>query len=569
MFAPFSSGENPSAKYKYLATKRREHGIRRISPRPWRQEKCSKLKAMNLGTRCTPEPTATTWRASTWHLLIGTLSLLTLCIQGYHPLAEDGGLYVAGIEWKLDPTLFPHYGEFVRAHLRFSLFAPAIAELVRLTHLSLMGVLLLVELLSLWLTFYAAWQLLRRLIPGDAAQLAGMALLGAWWTLPVAGTSLMLMDPYVTARSLTLPLSLLAMALALDDWHETSQSLYVCCGCLWIAYLCHPLMATYGLALVIVLRLLQSRHPYTAIVLVSVATLLLAAVVQHLAAPETPAIRLAEISRDYWYLERWHWYELLGLLGPLVVIALTIRTLRRHFSPAAVLLLRACLILSLLAITICLLFAREALPTHLLARLQPLRVFVLVYAMLPLILGAGLMQAALDLQARSQILRRVVQTLPGLFVVSMALTMYTVQRDSFRASQHLELPWRIGRNPNPWVQAFLWTKNNTPRDALFALDAKYVNIDGEDAQTFRATSLRSALPDYSKDGGEASITPALAATWQAASAAQKDLSAMDDATRDATIAAFGTTWMLLHAEASTRHPCPYSNSVVKVCRLTP
>ena len=73
------------------------------------------------------------------------------------------------------------------------------------------------------------------------------------------------------------------------------------------------------------------------------------------------------------------------------------------------------------------------------------------------------------------------------------------------------------------MQAFLWIRGNTPKDALFALDADYINAPGEDAQSFRAIAERSALPDYSKDGGEASIAPDLTAAWSIGQAAQRGL----------------------------------------------
>jgi len=131
----------------------------------------------------------------------------------------------------------------------------------------------------------------------------------------------------------------------------------------------------------------------------------------------------------------------------------------------------------------------------------------------------------------------------------------------------VEVPWRADSSTNPWVQAFLWARNNTLHDAVFALDAKYVNRDGEDAQTFRAWSMRSAVPDYSKDGGEAAITPTLADVWIRGAAAQKDLSQQDDVTRDARLKEEGATWMVLLASAKTIHDCPYRNDTVKVCRL--
>jgi hypothetical protein len=143
--------------------------------------------------------------------------------------------------------------------------------------------------------------------------------------------------------------------------------------------------------------------------------------------------------------------------------------------------------------------------------------------------------------------------------------MFFIQRNTFPASTHLELPGRI--NPNPWVRAFLWARDNTPPNAVFALDARYINQRGEDAQTFRAIALRSALPDFSKDGGEAAITPALAADWHRAATAQADLSSTSDAERDLRVLPLGATWMVVHTNTTTSHRCPYRNDTVKVCQL--
>src|ERR1700678_2246207 len=114
------------------------------------------------------------WYRFTWLSLLILLSLATLLLNGYHPLAEDGGLYVAGVQLTLNPSLFPHYTVFVSEHLHFSIFAPVLAFFVRLTHLSLAWVLLITNLFSLWLTFYAAHRILQRTISNETAQLAGL-----------------------------------------------------------------------------------------------------------------------------------------------------------------------------------------------------------------------------------------------------------------------------------------------------------------------------------------------------------------------------------------------------------
>ena len=58
-------------------------------------------------------------------LLVSALAIFAFAVAGYHPFAEDGGLYAAGVERLLDPSLFPHETAFVLAPMRHSLFAPA------------------------------------------------------------------------------------------------------------------------------------------------------------------------------------------------------------------------------------------------------------------------------------------------------------------------------------------------------------------------------------------------------------------------------------------------------------
>jgi hypothetical protein len=502
-----------------------------------------------------------------------TISLATLFLNGYHPLAEDGGLYVAGVQLTLNRALFPHYTVFVSEHLHFSVFAPVLAFVVHLTHLSLAWVLLLTNLFSLGLTFYAAHRILKRTISNQAAQLAGLCLLAAFWTLPIAGTSLLLMDPYVTARSLSTPLSLLAVAFALDD-HPALRPLLWSALCLALAAAFHPLMAAYAFAFVLILRVTRLRRRYLAYAILALAAVALAAVLQTVAPTESPAVLAAERSRYYWFLSQWHWFELLGLAGPLAVLAALLLRYRKHPNPlndAAAAVCRASIAIGCIATLVALLFAHESSRTHLVARMQPLRVFLLIYAVMTLLLGATLTQLALEARQRlrSHPARTALASLAPVILLALAATMFYVQRQTFPASEHLEFPWRAQHNPNPWVQAFLWCRDNTPPDALFALDTKYVNEDGEDAQTFRPIALRSAVPDFSKDGGEAAITPSLAAQWQQGADAQIHLSTETDAVRDARLLPLGVTWMVLHAAARTAHQCPYNNGIIKVCSLSP
>jgi hypothetical protein len=87
------------------------------------------------------------------------LTVLSVVVHGYHPYAEDGGIYLSGIKRLLNPQLYPYWSDFVTAHLRFSLFAPMVAFLVRKSSLGLMTVMLLLFIACIWLTLFAGWQL--------------------------------------------------------------------------------------------------------------------------------------------------------------------------------------------------------------------------------------------------------------------------------------------------------------------------------------------------------------------------------------------------------------------------
>lgn len=512
-----------------------------------------------------------------WILLLALLVPATLLINGYHPLSEDGGLYVAGVQLTLNPTLFPHYRVFVSEPLHYSVFAPVLALVVRQTHLSLAWVLMLGDLFSIWLTLYAGLQIVRRTVANPVAQFAGLCLLCAFWCLPIAGTSLLLMDPYVTARSFSTPLSLLALAFALDvdlQGGTWVRPLLRSGLCLALAAALHPLMAAYAFGFLVVLLVTRLRRSSLGYTLLAVLALLLAAAMHLFAPVETSALVDAERSRYYWFLSQWQWYERLGLVGPLVVLGLLLLRYRRQRNPwnrTAEALCRAGIALGCIASLTALLFAQEGSQTHLVARMQPLRVYLMIYAVMSLLLGATLTEMAIEAhrRARSGLTRAVLTAAPVAALLGLAAVMFYVQRQTYPASDPIEFPWLATQSPNPWVRAFLWCRSNTPPDALFALDTKYVNEDGEDAQTFRPLALRSAVPDYSKDGGEAAITPRLAEQWLQGADAQVNLSTETDAERNARLLPLGVDWMVLHASAPTAYTCPYNNGVIKVCRLAP
>jgi len=491
------------------------------------------------------------------------LTAFALAVHGYHPYAEDGGIYLAGVKRLLNPSLYPHWSEFVTEHLRFSVFAPLVATLVRASHLPLMTVWLLLYVVTFWLTLFAAWMLAIRCYPSREARCGAVALLAVWLTMPIAGTSLMLMDPYLSARSISTPCTLFALIGVLDFFSLRSgriRSIALCCSSLLLAGLIHPLMAAYALACVLLLLCLLSsnlRVKGGGAAALSLFAILAAAILYKIAPPETAEYLRVALTRTYWFVASWHWYEQFGLAAPLVILG-TVGLQRRHPSNATARgLALTATVAGTIAIIVASLFARTNSSTYLVARLQPLRIFQLVYILMILALGAFLGQTLLQRK-----LSRWIVTF-----ALLALIMLCAERYTFPNSAHFESP---GREPrNDWERAFEWIRLSTPVDALFALDAHYVTQPGEDAQTFRAVAERSAIADYSKDGGEASITPALTRLWFTGQAAQTGLNAETDAKRVATLRPLGVSWVVLSSGTPTGFMCSYADEAVKVCRLPP
>jgi hypothetical protein len=284
--------------------------------------------------------------------------------------------------------------------------------------------------------------------------------------------------------------------------------------------------------------------------------MVVAAILYRAAPHETAAYRSVALTRTYWFIAEWRWYELFGLAAPIVILAVIGIKNSGTTSPVSRALARAGAVAGTVAVFTAAIFARTTSPTYLVARLQPLRIFQMVYILMILALGALLGQRLLP--------RRASRWGWAGFAI-LAAVMFQAQRSTYPHSSHFEWP---GSEPrNGWEQAFEWIRSNTPQDALFALDADYITQPGEDTQTFRAIAERSALADYSKDGGEASITPELTAAWTTAQAAESGLATEPDAMRAAKLGPLGVTWVVLPGSSVTAFLCSYTNEAVKVCRL--
>jgi hypothetical protein len=513
-------------------------------------------------------------------VLVTALTFFALLVHGYHPYAEDGGVYLPEIKRLLDPGLYPHGAEFVVGHLRYSLFAPVMAGLVHESNLSLEMVLLLVHFATFWTTLFSAWLLAARCYGSREARCGAVALLAAWMTLPVAGTSLMLMDPYVTARSLSTPCVLMALVGMLQFLRPQSavmeegsadrwRGLALCSAGLAGAGMMHPLMAGYGFGSVLLMGTLMSSSRTVRVwgtAGLGLTAVVVAAGLQLSAPPESDIYQRVVLTRDYWFLSQWHWYELIGLIAPMVILSVVSLGRRREGDEARVSLAWMAVVAGMTAILVAMAFARTGTATHVVARMQPLRIFQTVYVVMILAVGAALAERVLQRQPMRWAL---------VFSV-LAAVMVAAERKTFPTSRHLELPdalvWgAVGGSPadsrNAYERAFAWIGRNTPKDAVFAMDAQYITRKGEDAQSFRAIAERSVLPDFSKDGGVVTNKPELAEEWLQGQMAQTELSARPDAERVAVLRPLGVNWVVLEREALTGFACGYANEAVKVCRL--
>ncbi len=483
------------------------------------------------------------------YVFVSCLTFLALFIQGYHPYADDAAIYLAGIEKVIHPSLFALHAEYVLPHLRHSLFSFALGWLIRGLHVPLQYALFTSYLASLWIMLFACWRLASRLFTGPPAQWGAMLLMTVTLTLPVAGTAIFVFDPYLTARSFSTPLTLFAIAYALE------RRMFASTLCLIAAFILHPLMAVLAMGYVVTLALFRGpRWKWLTAVFLAVMAIGFAASQAGAVLGTSAAYRVAAMSRSYFFLNRWEWYEIFGLFPPLLACCMYL--FRRNFRLRSdyALISAASLYVGVLAIVFALCFTRTD-SAFLLARLQVLRVFQIIYILFFLLLGSLIGE---------YVLRRRWWAWAGSFTAIAAL-MFSVQICTYPALAHVEWPWN--RSHNPWAQAFLWIRGNTLGDAYFALDPHYQSLPQEDTLGFRAMAQRSVLPDWNKDGGVAAIDPAIAPEWWKEVATTKEFPNWTDRQRIQTLTLYGVNWIVLPASTVTQFSCPYTNSAVRICHL--
>ncbi len=483
-------------------------------------------------------------------LLLG-ISVLSFLTLGYHPGFEDDGVYLAAVEHRVNPDLFPRDAHFFTLQLQATIFDRFMAAWIHLTHLSIGTSELLGQCAAIVGILWAARRILKHCGMGWESQWAGVAMLGAMFSLPVSGTALYILDQHLHPRALATLLILVAVVLLME------VKLLRAGLCLIAAFLFHPIMGAMGcsfcLFLLLALRgrldwMLRAERCSTQRVAFAAAPL------GWIFERPSPAWRAALQTRRYYFLYQWHWYEWLGALAPIALFWLLAQWAARQGNRMLARLAAAVVAYATVQQSVAMVLdGPEALIRWI--PLQPMRYLHLVYLLLVLLAGALLGQFLLRAK-------------PWRWAVYLAWIyggMYGSQRAIFANTVPVE--WPGAASGNAWVQAFVWIRTHTPEDAYFAVDPWYLESDGEDFHNFRALAERSVLADAVKDAAVCTQVPELADQWRQQRDAQIGLNGFSLAQMEALKAHTGANWALLSYPAHAGLDCRWHNRVLTVCRI--
>ncbi|HEY3707687.1 MAG TPA: hypothetical protein VGL22_21680 [Terracidiphilus sp.] len=485
-----------------------------------------------------------------------TLSLLALMtavgflVMGYHPGTEDDAVYLAAVKAALHSKLYPHDGDFVRLQTQATMFVPAMAGLVRFLHVRLAWVECVGQFLSLLGILYGALGIARRLFPEARAHWAGVMLLSVTFTLPVSGTALYIADQHLHPR--TMATALILVAIGRMQSRKALQSMLL----LLAAFSVHPIMATFGASLCACIGWAQSgaadrfgmRHWFGRNAGMAAAPL------GWIFEPSSASWRQALSTRTYYFLYQWRWYEWLGALAPLALFfALQRIAGRREDRNLSRFALGVLLYGVFQQIAGMLILANAGLVR--LMPLQPMRYLQLIYILM-IVIGGSL--------AGRYLLRDVAWRWCAL-ALAVGAGMFIPQRLLFASTEHIE--WPCISSHNAWLQAYDWIRNNTPEDAFFALDPRYLASPGNDEHGFRALAERSHLSDAIKDPAVVTQVPRLGPEWLREQQAMAGWDRLDGSDFRRLRSEFGVDWVLLKYRSLPDLECVWHNDLLEVCRI--
>ncbi|MGA2672576.1 MAG: hypothetical protein ABSE99_05045 [Terracidiphilus sp.] len=485
-------------------------------------------------------------------LLVLLFSTVAFAVMGYHPGIEDDSVYLAAVKNNVNPALFPHDAEFFRTQLQATFFDKWVAAFVHWTAIPVAYTELILQFASIALILFGCWSIARKLFSEVRAQWAGVAMVAAMLTLPVAGTALYMADQHLHPRNVATAIILVAISRILDGkrWQAVPLLLF--------SFVLHPIMAAMGISFCFFLSLATAEpvHVWIRSWRGADRTSVTAAFVPlgWIFEPPTPLWHKAMDTRTYYFLYKWAWYEWLGALAPLFLFWLLWRIALRRGHTLLARFSLAVFAYGVFQQAVAMLMLGTPAMVRL-TPLQPMRFLHLIYFFMTLIAGCLLGKYLL----KARVWRW------ALFLLAINVPMFAAQRQLFSGSQHLELP---GRQPsNPWLQAFAWIRQNTPTGAYFALDPQYMIAPGEDYHSFRALAERSQLADAIKDTAVVTQVPELGPEWQREVRAQDGWTSFQLADFERLKTEFGVDWVLVSYPHPAGLACRWHNDSLSVCQI--
>lgn len=484
--------------------------------------------------------------------VLSLLALAAVVLQGYHYGFEDQAIWLPAIKKSLDSSLYPYDSIFFLAQTRFSLFPQMMAFFIKFTSLHTDTSVFLWHLFSIFLVLLGCLKLARFCFPNPHAQWAAVATIWVARLTPIPGPHVNLMDRYLHPRDLATGLILLALVAIL---RRSFAAL------LWIvlAAALHPTMAIFGAFHLAIQVSKQPRRPLILFFCASAALLLLV-FAYHFKAPANPAWQEILSTRPYLFPLKWPWYAWICTAGVLATLYAFIGIAQRRELPAVQHLSRGILVSGILGISGAILITtvpafEQLIPT------EPMRTLHLVYFLF-VFLGGGLLGETFLQNYRRRWF---------VFLASISAVFFISNQIVYSSSPNIEAPGWLPRNA--WVEAFDWIRQNTPKQALFALDPRYMTRPGEDHHGFRAFAERSMLADWVKDRSVAALEPQLSDRWMAEEGDVDNWQnfTMQDIQR--LQQKYGVGWLVLERgqdpglETGRGFSCPYTNKQILVCKL--
>lgn len=480
-------------------------------------------------------------------LLILAFSLFAVAVMGYHPGIEDDGVYLTAVKGDLNPVLYQHDAQFFRVQLEATLFDKWVAGFIQFTHIPVEVTELLLQFASILLIIVGCWSIARVLFTEERARWAGVALTAAMMTLPVAGTALYLADQHLHPRNVSTAIILFAVSRILE------KKMWQAVPLLMLSFVLHPIMASLGISFCcfLAISMLDPVHVWLRSLRDSLAsTVPLGWIFES----PTPIWHKALQTRTYFFLYRWTWYEWLGALAPLALFCILWRIALKRGKTVLARFGLAIFAYGIFQFGVALIIQET--PSFIrLTPLQPMRFLHLIYFCMTLVGGCLIGKYFLKASAWRW----------ALFLVVINAGMYASQRALYPGSLHLELPGR--RSANPWLQSFAWIRNNTPADAYFAMDPRYLEAPGEDYHSFRALAERSQMADALKDTAVVTQVPDLGPDWDRQVTAQAGWKEFKIADFQRLKADFGVDWVLVSYPQTAGLDCPWHNDTLVVCRI--